>query len=167
MLRGNCIHKITSPVSRVRTCGLGFAHLPPSLSRLEILYTVLETQNLKLQSTHTCGYIRLRSLASFLIKILYSTYSMLDPQNLKLQKRNSSSSSSWQRAMMLPPKGLSGLINSLIRAGPIEIHGSLHMILVSNTSTVCTSDYINSYCISTRVMINKVSSLLPFQQNQL
>ena len=67
--------------------------------------------------------------------------------------------------MMLPPKGLSGLINSLIRAGPIEIHGSLHMILVSNTNTVCTSDYINSYCISTRVMINKVSSLLPFQQN--
>ena len=90
---------------------------------------------------------------------------MLDPQNLKLQKRNSSSS--WQRAMMLPPKGLSGLINSLIRAGPIEIHGSLHMILVSNTNTVCTSDYINSYCISTRVMINKVSSLLPFNRTTL
>ena len=84
MLRGNCIHKITSPVSRVRTCGLGFAHLPPSLSRLKILYSVLETQNLKLQSTqHTCGYIRLRSPASFLLKILYSMYSMLDPQNCK------------------------------------------------------------------------------------
>ena len=88
MLRGNCIHKITSPVSRVRTCGLGFAHLPPSLSRLKILFSVLETQNLKLQSTqHTCGYIRLRSPASFLLKILYSMYSMLDPQNLKLRKK--------------------------------------------------------------------------------